>query len=295
MPDQTVEGGCMRVTHDGVGLNVEVEGAEDGPPIAFLHGLSSSTRTYDWLPAEITGGRRILKIDLRGHGLSDRAPGTYVLERYGPDVAEVLRTAAGRPAVLVGHSLGGCVAWWIAQRHPELVTAAFLEDPPLYYGEPGANEDSFVASIFALMRDRAKRWQGGGVDAETASAEIATTPVGPDVTMGDIMVPEAIRGMAESQLRMDPEVFTAAIDGSALATGDVSSPVSVPVLLLAAEIEPVFRVDDERRLSSTHPGVRVVRVPRAGHGIHDELANRAVYVEHLAGFLREHAPVEAVV
>jgi pimeloyl-ACP methyl ester carboxylesterase len=113
--------------------------------------------------------------------------------------------------------------------------------------------------------------------------------------LGDVMVPEAMVGMAESQLRIDPEVFTAATDGSMLAEADVSSPVSVPVLVLAADIEPVFRVQDEQRLGKTHPDVRVVRLPGAGHGIHDEIANRAAYVEHLAGFLREHAPVEAVV
>lgn len=285
----------MRVTHDGIGLNVEAEGPENGPPVAFLHGLSSSTNSYAWLPPEITEGRRILKIDLRGHGLSDRAPGTYVLEHYGADVAEILRTAAGRPAVLVGHSLGGSVAWWVAQKHPELVRAAFLEDPPLYMGEPGANEGNLIASLFTMMRDRARRWQEAGLDVQTAAAEVATTPIGPDVTMGDVTLPDGLTGLAESHLRMDPEVFTAALDDTLLAAADVTSPVSVPVLLLAADIEPVFRPADEERLASSHPDVRVVRIPGAGHGIHDEIANRAAYVEHLASFLREHAPVEAVV
>jgi pimeloyl-ACP methyl ester carboxylesterase len=285
----------MRVAHEGIELNVDVQGPEDGPPVAFLHGLSSSMLTYDWLPDEVTRGRRILKIDLRGHGLSDRAPGTYVLERYGPDVAEVLRVAAGGPAVLVGHSLGGSVAWWVAQNHSALVRAAFLEDPPLFMGEPDASENNPVLPIFAMMRDRARTWQVQGVGLEEAAAQIAATPLAPDVKMGDFMIPEAMRGMAQSQLWMDPEVFTAAIDESLLATADLTSPVSVPVLVLAAGVMPVFRPEDEQRLASTHPDVRIVRLPGAGHGIHDEIANRAAYVEHLTAFLREHAPVEAVV
>ena len=285
----------MRVASDGIELNVEVQGPEGGPPVAFLHGLSSSTITYDWLPPEIVEGRRVMKIDLRGHGLSDRAPGTYVLERYGPDVAEVLRVVAGRPAALVGHSLGGSVAWWVAQNHPELLTAAFLEDPPLYFGEPGANEGSLIPSLFAMMRDRARGWQEAGVDVKTAAAEIAATPIGPDLTMGDVMVAEALVGLAESQLRMDPEVFTPALDESALRATDLTSPLSVPVTILAAGVEPVFRPQDEQRLAGTHPEVRVIRLAGAGHGIHDEIANRAAYLELLAAFLREHAPVEAVV
>jgi pimeloyl-ACP methyl ester carboxylesterase len=285
----------MRVAHDGIELNVDITGPEDGAPVAFLHGLSSSIRSYDWLPPEITEGRRVVKIDLRGHGESDRAPGTYVLERYGPDVAEVLRTVAGRPAALVGHSLGGCVAWWIAQSHPELLTGAFLEDPPLYMGEPGANDGNMIVSLFALMRDRAKGWQQAGIDVQTAAKQIATTPIGQDMTIGDVMLPDAIPGMAESQLKVDPEVFTAAIDDSLFADADVVSPVAVPMLVLAAGVEPVFRPVDEERLQATHPDVRVIRIPGAGHGIHDEIANRAVYVEHLAAFLRQHAPIEAVV
>jgi pimeloyl-ACP methyl ester carboxylesterase len=78
-----------------------------------------------------------VRVDLRGHGRSGHAPGTYTVERYGEDVVAALREGVGRPAVLVGHSLAGVVAWWVAQRHPELVTAAFLEDPPLCSGTPG--------------------------------------------------------------------------------------------------------------------------------------------------------------
>ena len=113
----------MRVEHEGVGLNVEVEGTEDGPVVAFLHGVSGSSRTYGWLPREITDGRRIVRIDLRGHGDSDHASGTYLLHAYGGDVAAILREVGGGPAVVVGHSLGGSTGWWLAQNEPELLAA----------------------------------------------------------------------------------------------------------------------------------------------------------------------------
>src|SRR3954449_9734417 len=118
-----------------VRLHVRDDGPRDAPVVVFLHGVAGSSRTYDWLPAEITDGRRILRVDLRGHGGSPRAPGTYLIDRYGADVADVLR-AVDRPAVLVGPSLGGGPGGGVAQPHPELAGGASLEAPPLYMGEP---------------------------------------------------------------------------------------------------------------------------------------------------------------
>ena len=92
---------------------------------------------------------------------------------------------------------------------------------------------------------------------------------------------------------MDPDVLTMAADRRTLGETDVASPVGVPVLLLAAGVQPAFKPEHEQRLAKTHPGVKVVRVAGAGHGIHGEKAHRADYVEQLAAFLDEHAPLGA--
>jgi pimeloyl-ACP methyl ester carboxylesterase len=283
----------MRVAHDGIELNVEAQGPEDGPVVAFLHGVSGSGLTYGWLPPEITEGRRILRIDLRGHGASDHAPGTYTLDRYGADVVEVLRRLATAPAVLVGHSLGGSTAWWVAQNHPELLAAAFLEDPPLYMGEQAEHENNPAAAMFPVIRDNAVAMREAGLSAEEAAAKLAAAPMGPGATMGDLTMADAILARAKAQLAMDPDVLTSAADTTTLGPTDLTSPVGVPVLLLAATVQPAFKPVHEERLAATHPDVEVVRVEGAGHGIHDEIANRAAYVEHLAAFLRRHAPVTA--
>jgi pimeloyl-ACP methyl ester carboxylesterase len=282
----------MRVAHDGIELNVDVEGPEDGPPVAFLHGVSGSAWTYGWLPPEITDGRRILRIDLRGHGRSDHASGTYLIDRYGADVVEVLRQVAGAPAVLVGHSLGGNTAWWVAQNHPELVAGAFLEDPPLLMGLPEEHGDNPAAKMFPAIRDNAIAMREEGLDPEAAAARLAAAPMGPDATAGDLMHADGLLARAKAHLAMDPEVLTAAADGSTLAGTDVTSPVTVPVLLLAATVQPAFKPEHERRLAESHPDVEVVRVDGVGHGIHDEKAGRATYVERLTAFLDQHAPVE---
>src|SRR4029077_5121358 len=107
----------------------------DLPAVLFIHGLSGGAESYGWLPEKVTAGRHVLRMDLRGHGLSDRTPGEYVIDAYARD-AEAVLEELGRPAVVVGHSLGAVTAWTVAQRRADLVIAALLEAPPLYFGEP---------------------------------------------------------------------------------------------------------------------------------------------------------------
>jgi pimeloyl-ACP methyl ester carboxylesterase len=287
----------MRVENDGVGLNVEVGGPADGTPVVFLHGVSGCSRTYDWLPAEVTQGRRVLRVDLRGHGRSERAPGTYVIDRYGEDVAAILQALTDRPAILVGHSLGAVTAWWVAQRAPELVAAAFLEDPPLYMGEPAEHEKNAAVPVFTAVRARAAAWQAEGASIEAVAAQLAPAPLGPERTMGDVMAEDAIAARAEALLLMDPGVLDQAADRSTLAGTDTTSPVSVPVFLLGADdsMGSAFPTPHADRLARSHPDVEVARVPGAGHGIHDERSSREAYARHLTAFLDRHAASTATV
>jgi esterase len=268
-----------------VNLHVEVDGPAGGPAVAFLHGVSGSSRTYDWLPAEITSGRRIVRIDLRGHGRSPHAPGTYTVASYVDDVVGVLRDVVGRPAVLVGHSLGGVVAWTIAQRHPDLVAAAFLEDPPLYMGEPAEHERNGAVSVFQAVLDAVARWRAEGVSVEAATAELAAGPLAVRNADG------SLAARADALLRMDPGVLEGAIDRSTLAQTDMASPVTVPVTILAADdaMGAAFAERHAARLAQTHPEVAVVRVAGATHGIHQERDHRPAYLRELARFLSAHA------
>jgi pimeloyl-ACP methyl ester carboxylesterase len=279
----------MRVENGGVEINVEAEGPADAAPVVFLHGVSGCCRTYDFLPPSIIEDRRIVRVDLRGHGRSDHAPGTYVIDRYGEDVVAVLRML-DRPAALVGHSLGGVTAWWVAQHEPELVRAAFLEDPPLYMGEPEEHERNAAIPAFRANRERAAGWQANGATIDSVAAQLAPAPLGPGRTMGDVMADDAIAARAEALLLIDPGVLNQAIDRSTLADTDTSSPVGVPVLVLAADDAlAAFPARHEERLARSHPEIDTVRIPGAGHGIHEERGFRAAYLRHLAAFLERNS------
>jgi esterase len=276
-----------------VRLHVEAAGPEDGAPVVLLHGVSGSMRTYAWLPEEIAAGRRILRVDLRGHGRSEHAPGAYDVDSYGEDVVDLLRETVGRPAVLVGHSLGGVVAWWVAQRHPELVAAAFLEDPPLYMGEPAEHERNGAVPIFEVLLATVARWKAQGIGADEAAAQLAAAPFGPDRsrTSAEGLSDDVPAARAEALLQMDPGVLEGAADRSTLAPTDTTSPVSVPVFILAADDEQgaAFPTRHAERLAISHPDVEIARVHGAGHSIHDERDHRGDYVAALARFLATHA------
>ena len=125
--------------------------------------------------------------------------------------------------------------------------------------------------------------------AEQAAAELAAAPSARPARAGGLCddVPLA---RAEALLRMDPGVLEGAIDRSTLAPTDTASPVAVPVFLLAADfMGSAFAAHHAERLAISHPDVEIVRVPGAGHGIHDEREHRGDYVEALARFLTAHA------
>lgn len=274
----------MWVQGDGVALHVEVAGAPDAPVVLFLHGVSGSVETYGWLPEAITAGRRVVRVDLRGHGRSERAPRTYDVDHYVADVIAVLRALGGGPAVLVGHSLGGVVAWSVAQRAPELVAAAFLEDPPLYMGEPAEHEGNAAVPLFAGLRDQAVGWQDQGLDEAAVAQRLAAA------RSSAALAPDALLTRALALLLMDPGVLDAAIDRTALAATDTTAPVSVPSMVLAADerLGSAFPRGHAERLAASHPEVEVVRLAGVGHTIHDDEAHRRAYVAALAGFLDAH-------
>ena len=260
-------------------MRLYVENVGDGDPVLFLHGVSSSVRTYGWLERD-----GAIRLDFRGHGESERVPGTYRIADFVEDAVSVLESL-DRPAALVGHSLGGVVAWSVAQQRGDLVTRIFLEDPPLYMGEPAEHAANPSIPIFVETKAAVERWQREGVDAEAVKARLAAMPY-LSGTAGDVLLDDALAARAYALLRVDPEVIDRIIDGSLLLGTDTASPVTVPVFVLASD--PAFSAltsEHEVRLAASHPDVEIVRVAGASHSIHDESAYRDEYARRLDAFL----------
>src|SRR3974390_1850210 len=72
--------------------------------------------------------------------------------------AETALAAIGRPAIVVGHSLGACVAGVLSQTNPN-VRAVFLEAPPWFLGRPEEWGRSILSKLFSILLLRLTTWQ----------------------------------------------------------------------------------------------------------------------------------------
>ncbi|MFB9459214.1 alpha/beta fold hydrolase [Streptomyces antimycoticus] len=111
----------------GIRLAYQVSGPPDAPPLVLLHALGEDATDWDVVAPVLARSRRVYALDLRGHGQSDW-PRDYSLELMRADVLAVLDELALGQVELVGHSMGGIVAYLIASDHPQRVARLVLED-----------------------------------------------------------------------------------------------------------------------------------------------------------------------
>ncbi|WMX47303.1 alpha/beta hydrolase [Streptomyces roseicoloratus] len=135
--------------------------------MVFVHGLGAASTVYH---AHIAArpelaGRRMLFVDLPGHGISDRpADFGYTPEEHADALAAALDEAGVRDAVLAGHSMGGRVVIVLAHRRPDLVSRLVVTEgnldpfPPATAGSSGIaayTEEEFVhGGGFARVLER---------------------------------------------------------------------------------------------------------------------------------------------
>ena len=105
----------------------QVSGPPDASPLVLLHALGEDATDWDAVAPVLARSRRVYALDLRGHGRSDW-PGDYSLELMQADVLRFLRALGLGRVDLIGHSMGGIVAYLLAQDHPQRVSRLVLED-----------------------------------------------------------------------------------------------------------------------------------------------------------------------
>jgi pimeloyl-ACP methyl ester carboxylesterase len=140
---------------DGVRLAALERGAGD-PPLLFLHGWCCDHRHFAPQIEHFARRHRVVALDQRGFGASDRPLGEYRIETFADDAAWLCRELGLRRPVIVGHSLGGAVALAVAARHPELPRAIALCDPAVFVADAGdcLRDDLVLPDDDPALRER---------------------------------------------------------------------------------------------------------------------------------------------
>ncbi|MCP2169873.1 alpha/beta fold hydrolase [Goodfellowiella coeruleoviolacea] len=229
-----------------------------GPGILLLHGLmcraSMWSRTARWL----TRYGRVVAVDFRGHGHSDKPDsenpdGPYDRDAYLADTAAVIEQCGLGPAVVIGHSLGGLTAWQLAGRRPELVRAVVIGDMRARCGD--------LETGFRTWFDS---WPLPFTSHSDVRDFFGAVHAGQGESFTDVMVegPDGYRPM----FSFDHALATvrAFANRDHFAELDL---VTAPTLVVKGELSDVPRAE-QREMAERLPAGRYAEVAGAGHVLH---------------------------
>lgn len=138
----------------GVRLHVRDSGPKDAPAVILLHGFGASLHTWEPWAGPLSERLRVVRYDLTGGGLTGPDPtGDYTDERAMQVLIALMDRLGIARASIVGHSMGGRLAWRFAADHPERVDRLVLVTPD-GFASPGFEYDKKpdVPAAMQLMR-----------------------------------------------------------------------------------------------------------------------------------------------
>ncbi|MBQ0997186.1 alpha/beta fold hydrolase [Streptomyces sp. RK62] len=256
------------VVRDGVRLVCRDWGGS-GRPVLLLHGLAGHAGEWD-VPAQRLSPRyRVVAVDQRGHGASERHPRDVSRAAYVADVVAVADHLALRRPVLVGQSLGGHTAMLVAAAHPGLVRGLVLVE-----AGPGDPNPDTPADIGTWLGS----WPTPFPSREAAAAFLGGGPFGAGWAAG---LEERDDGFWP---RFDRDVMVRSLAENAQRSFRSEwEQVACPTLVVLGQSSfvPAREVDD--MLRGQRPTTTAMSIPGTGHDLH--LEKPGVLLTALVGFL----------
>jgi pimeloyl-ACP methyl ester carboxylesterase len=248
MPELLVDG--RRIFFDDQG---------SGEPLVLLSGLGGDHRAFGVTTRHFSSRFRVLALDARDAGRSDRAESVYTTAELADDVDGWLDALGIASASIVGHSMGGLVAQELAIRHPEKVSKLVLAST-----HAGANP---------WRKGLIESWIIARKALEPADFARVTLPllVAPTFFEAKAQVDGLIRFAERNEWPQAPEAFErqarAAIEHDA--HGRLGS-IRIPCLVLHGELDMVNPPAIARELAEQIPKAQLVAMPNVGHLPHIE-------------------------
>jgi len=254
----------------GLRVHVRDTGPADKPDarvLLLLHGFGSSLQTWDTWAQALQADYRVLRIDLPGAGLTSPDPtGDYGDERGVQVLAAVLDASGVQSATLVGHSMGGRLAWRFAADQPQRVDKLVLVSPDGFaspgfeYGKPPDVGLAVQLMRYALPKTILK------MGLEPAFAQPAAMTDALVSRYHDMMLAPGVRGALierMQQMRLqEPTPFLARIQA--------------PTLLLWGEQDQMIPVANAQDYLRVLPRAELKVLPGIGHLPQEEMPAAAL-------------------
>lgn len=247
-------------------IHVLDEGAKDAPPLLLIHGFAGSVHWWDRVVADLTQDHRVIRLDLLGHGASDAPATGYDAPLQAEAVANVLDQLNVRDVVAVGHSLGTHVVIALAELDRDRPTArvqrlVLIDQSPSSAAAtiPASNQIMVTRGLGAMLHRHAPA-AAVRIALRMAFApgfDLATAFDDPNQGVLDVrMLPHAC--YREMQLGLPRFVDTKSLDARL-------TDLALPTLVVFGDQDGFHDPDRSCAEFSTIPGVRIERIPTAGH------------------------------
>lgn len=232
-------------------LSYEVSGprSAETPVVVLLGSLGSDRSMWDAQVSDLSSDHTVVAVDHRGHGDSDVVPGPCTVADLAADVLALLDSLGIDGFHVVGLSLGGAVAQWLAVNEPARVQSAALLCTAAKFGEPSG------------WVERAAAVREGGV-AAVADA-VVTRWITPARAEAE---PELVAKLREMVMGTATEGYAAACD--ALSGWDNRAElgrITCPTLVLAGDQDPSTPPEVLREIADGVPGSTFVTLSPAAH------------------------------
>jgi pimeloyl-ACP methyl ester carboxylesterase len=240
----------------GVRLNYVHGGPRDGPAVILLHGLGDSSFSFSRVLPLLARDFRVVAVDQRGHGDSDRPERGYTIDDFAIDVLRLMDALAIDEATIIGHSMGSFVARRVAERAPHSVTRLVL------IGTALSPRNMAIAELMATIDGLVDPVDDGFIRDFQSSCIHQPVPPG-----------FFERVVAESH-KLPARVWKAAVAG--LWSYEPQWPITVPTLIVGGDRDAVFNSADHRALFHAIERSTLHLEPEIGHTIHWEAPERFV-------------------
>lgn len=259
----------------GGDLAYTVQGTKGQSAVVWLHGFMGSSA--DWQPIlnRLDVPMRAIAVDAPGHGGSVGLPeDAYTMAEASQRLIDVLDREGVDKAALVGYSMGGRWALYVALHHPERVRALVLES-----ASPGLKTAAERTARRTIDADRARRIEA---DLPAFLADWYRMPLFASLQRH----PGLVELMITTRRHNDPRELARSLRG--MGTGQQPSlwerlgGLRVHTLALAGELDAAY-VDRARQMAARSARVQMAVVPEAGHNVHAEQPD--AFAEQLRSFL----------